>query len=172
MITSRVRLGLVCCLLPALLLGFYAELARADTVNGPSDFKLGSSLADAQRISLDKGWKVRALSPDLPGQWFVDGADVGLFVCDDKIGAVTKTRDGGVDEFASIVSGLFMDHGKPDTTIVTFMSGQTKISSIDARFASSGGESISMQLQSIDGHLRITMNRASEKVCPSDTKAR
>jgi hypothetical protein len=83
-------------------LGFDAELANADTADSPSVFKLGSSLDEARRISSERGWKVRVLSPDLPGQWYVDGAEVGLFVCDNnQIAAVTKTRDGGVDEFAS-----------------------------------------------------------------------
>jgi hypothetical protein len=158
-----------CCLVSAL--GSNAERAKADTADSPSVFELGSSLDEARRISSQRGWNVRVLSPELPGQWYVDGAEVGLFVCDNnQIAAVTKTRDGGVDEFASIVFYSFtVKYGRPETTVVAFPLGLNTVSSIDSRFAPAGRESVSVQLQSIGGHSRVTVNRASETSCPVET---
>ncbi|XAZ25417.1 hypothetical protein LVY75_19955 [Sinorhizobium sp. B11] len=173
LIAAPARLLFACCI--ALTLGFNAELANADTADSPSVFKLGSSLDEARRISSERGWKVRVLSPDLPGQWYVDGAEVNLFVCDNnnKIASVSKTRDGGVDEFASIVSYSFTSkYGQPKTTVVAFPLGQTTVSSIDSTFAPSEGESVRVQLQSIGGHSRITVHRASETPCPAENGPR
>ncbi|WP_157386325.1 hypothetical protein [Rhizobium leguminosarum] len=169
MIAAPARLLFACCM--ASTLGFDAELAKADTVDSPSVFKLGSSLDEARRISSERGWNVRVLSPELPGQWYVDGAEVGLVVCDNnQIVGVTKTRDGGVDEFAAIVFYSFTaKYGQPKTTVVTYPLGPNTVSSIDSEFASSGGESISVQLQSIGGHSRVTVHRASETLCPAET---
>lgn len=169
LIAARARLLFACCIASAL--EFNAELANADTADSPSVFKLGSSLDEARRISSERGWKVRVLSPDLPGQWYVDGAEVSLFVCDNnnKIASVAKTRDGGVDEFASTVFYSFTSrYGRPETTVVAFPLGQTTVSSIDSKFAPSRGESVSVQLQSVGGHSRITVNRASETPCPAE----
>ena len=169
MIAAPARLLFACCIASAL--GFNASLANADAVDSPSVFKLGSSLDEVRRISSERGWKVRVLSPAFPGQWYVDGAEVGLVVCNNnQIAAVTKTRDGGVDEFASIVFYSFTSkYGRPETTVVAFQSGPTTVSSIDSKFPPSGGESVSVQLQSIGGHSRVTVHRASETLCPAET---
>lgn len=114
------------------------------------------------------------LSPNLPGQWYVDGAEVSLFVCDNnQIASVMKTRDGGVDDFASIVFYSFTaKYGRPETTVVTYPLGPTTVSSIDSIFAPTGGESVSVHLQSIGGHSKVTVLRASETLCPGETEPR
>ncbi|MHC2215529.1 hypothetical protein ACVIGV_000917 [Rhizobium leguminosarum] len=172
MTAALARLLFACCLVPAV--GLNAQFANADSADSPSVFKLGSSLEEARRISSERGWKVRVLSPNLPGQWYVDGAEVSLFVCDNnQITSVTKTRDGGIDEFASIVFYSFTaKYGRPETTVTTFPLGPTTVSSIDSRFAPSGGESVSVQLQSIGGHSKVTVLRASETLCPGETEPR
>ncbi|MEB3046575.1 hypothetical protein [Rhizobium mulingense] len=170
MSAAHARLFFACCLMAAL--GFNAEFASADTADSPSVFELGSSLEQARRISIEKGWQIRELSPNLPGQWYVDGAEVALFVCDNnRIAGVTKTRDGSIDDFASIVFYSFTSkYGEPKTTVVTYPLGPTTVSSIDSKFALPGGESLSVQLQSIGGHSKVTVHRASEALCPAETE--
>ncbi|WP_244735360.1 hypothetical protein [Rhizobium laguerreae] len=70
----------------------------AQTFDDLHDFKLGSSFADAQRNASEKGWKLKEhssfhpdLSSFLPGQWVVEGSNLGLFVCDDKIASSNST---------------------------------------------------------------------------------
>ncbi|MGO8021894.1 hypothetical protein [Rhizobium leguminosarum] len=152
--------------------------ACAQTPDDLHDFKLGSSFAHAQRNANEKGWKLKELSsfhPDLssflPGQWVVEGSNLGLFVCDDKIASIQQHRDGGVDDFALIVLGFRTKYGEPATTIVTFPFGATWISNIDARFVSPSGESVNVQLSSTAGKLGIHLNFFNANMsCSTETK--
>ena len=100
-------------------------------------------------------------SPNLPGQWKVEGntgTQIGLFVCGDTITSVNQYKLGDLDEFASIVRRLSISHGKPDTQVVTFMSGATRVSNVDSRFAEFAGLKATVQLSSIAGRLGISAN--------------
>ncbi|PDT07577.1 MULTISPECIES: hypothetical protein [unclassified Rhizobium] len=144
---------------------------RAKTLDGLEDFKLGSSFADAQRNASEKGWRLRELSPNLPGQWVVEGSNLGLFICDDKIASIQQHRDGELHDFALLVQDFRIKYGEPETTIVTFPVGGTWISNIDARFASPSGEGVAVQLSSTAGKLRIHLNFFNANInCTTETK--
>ncbi|MBB3918457.1 hypothetical protein [Rhizobium fabae] len=143
----------------------------AQTLDGLHDFKLGSSFADAQRNASEKGWRLKELSPFLPGNWLVEGSNLGLFVCDDKVASIQQHRDGGLHDFALIVQDFRIEYGEPATTIVTFPIGPTWISNIDVRFTSPSGESVNVQLSSTDEKLGIHLNFFNANMqCTTETK--
>ncbi|PDT28159.1 hypothetical protein CO660_19075 [Rhizobium sp. L9] len=163
---------------PPLICGFaFALMALtsgatcAQTPDGLHDFKLGSSFADAQRNASEKGWRLKELSPNLPGNWVVEGSNLGLFICNDKVGSIQQHRNGGLHDFALIVQHFQIEYGKPETTIVTFPVGPTWISNIDASFASPSGESVTVQLSSTDEKLGIHLNFFNANTnCTTETK--
>ncbi|PDS78073.1 hypothetical protein [Rhizobium sp. L43] len=145
--------------------------ACAQTLDDLHDFKLGSSFADAQQNASEKGWKLKELSSFLPGNWLVEGSNLSLFVCDDKVASIQQHRDGGLHDFALIVQDFRIEYGEPATTIVTFPVGPTWISNIDVRFTSSSGESVNVQLSSVDEKLGIHLNFFNANMqCKTETK--
>lgn len=119
------------------LLASYTE-AKSEPIELPGGFELGSSLDEAQQHASSRDWEFVQLSPELPGQWKVEGStgtQIGLFVCGDTVTSVNQHKPGDLDEFASIVWRLSFSHGEPDTQVATFMTGSTRISNVDARFA-------------------------------------
>jgi len=171
------RLPLICGFAFALT-ALSSGATCAQTPDDLHDFKLGSSFADAQRNASEKGWKLKELSsfhPDLssflPGQWVVEGSNLGLFVCDDKVASIQQHRDGGLHDFALIVQDFRIEYGEPATTIVTFPIGPTWISNIDVRFTSPSGESVNVQLSSTDEKLGIHLNFFNANMqCTTETK--
>ncbi|MGZ2483972.1 hypothetical protein ACVITL_002495 [Rhizobium pisi] len=114
---------------------------------------------------------MKELSPFLPGNWLVEGSNLGLFVCDDKVASIQQHRDGGLQDFALIVQDFRIEYGEPATTIVTFPVGPTWISNIDVRFTSPSGESVNVQLSSTDEKLGIHLNFFNANMqCTTETK--
>lgn len=128
-------------------------------------FHLGSSLSEAQQYAVSRGWSLRRLSADLPGEWTVQETGLGLFVCDGKVAAVRKSVAGGVDEFAASVAKLRKELGEPKTEIAAFPAGTKKISNITASFDQRLPYSVSVQLSSTDGHLAIGINYSRADIC-------
>ncbi|RBW41077.1 hypothetical protein DS901_18440 [Loktanella sp. D2R18] len=128
-------------------------------------FELGSILPDARAYASANGWALRRLSEDLPNEWVVEGADGGLFVCDNTVLAVRRNFEGNVDDFASMVLETTIARGAPETNIVTFLAGNVRISNIDARYESEDGSGVQIQLHSTDGKVGISTNVWSAEGC-------
>lgn len=139
---------------------------RFDDLGG---FEIGTSFADAQRHAEAKGWQLSQFSPDMPGEWRVDGTNLGLYACNDRIVAIRKNLEGSIDEFAEIVMMLRSRHGEPSMQALSFPIGTHTISNIDARFAPNDrGTSVAVQLSSLDGKPSINMNYYSELGCSDE----
>ncbi len=142
--------------------------AKSEPIKLPGDFELGSSLDEAQQHASSRGWQLVRLPPELPDQWTVEGntgAKIGLFLCDDTVASIHQYKPGDLDEFANIVFGLRILRGKPNTQIMTFMAGATRISNIDVRFAELDGLNVNVQLSSTAGRLGISTNYLREGQC-------
>lgn len=150
------------------LLAFPNVMFAADELQ--LGFKLGSQLTDARSHASANGWSLRLLSEDLPNEWIVEGADGGLFVCDNRVLAVRRHLKGNIDNFASMVRDATISQGSPDTTVVTFMSGNVRISNIDARYEAEDGSGYSIQLHSTDGNVGISTNFWSAERCENKSK--
>jgi hypothetical protein len=134
----------------------------AETVALPGGFRLGSSLDDAKQHAISQGWQLAPVSAELPGSWLVKGQKIGIYVCNDTVASVSQSSPGNLDDFARLVSDLQMERGKPQLQIGTFMAGSTRISTVDARFAESGGLNITVQFGSYAGVLTISTNYFSD----------
>lgn len=142
----------------------YAEFP-ASTFAPVHGFRLGSSLAEAKQHASDKGWMLRELHSELPGNWVVEGQEIGLFVCEDRITAITETRDGDVDAFALLVADHRRQHGDPVTKISSFTIGPKRISNIDASFTAASGDEVVVQLAGNAGHLKISVTFRLSQAC-------
>ncbi|MBN2740208.1 MAG: hypothetical protein JXR35_04825 [Rhodobacteraceae bacterium] len=145
--------------------------ARSEPAGLPGGFKLGSSLEEAKRHASSRGWELVRPSPELPGQWEVEGntgAEVGLFVCDDTVTSVHQYKPGDLDEFARIVTDLRITRRQmePNIQVVTFAAGATQISNVDVKFAELGGHKVNVQLSSTGGRLGISTNYFIGGGCP------
>ena len=145
------------------LLVLPVELFAADELH--LGFELGSSLADARYHASANGWSLRRLSEDLPNEWAVDGANGGLFVCDNRVLAVRRNFEGTLDDFALMVEHATRTRGLPKTTIVTFMAGNVRVSNIDSRYDAEDGSGALIQLNSTDGNVGISTNVWSAEAC-------
>ncbi|MBB4120931.1 hypothetical protein [Martelella radicis] len=146
--------------------------ARSEPVELPGGFEIGRSLDEAKHHASMQGWRLVRLSPELPGQWIVEGnahGKIGLFVCGHVISGVHKYASGDLDEFARIVMELQRTHRKtePDMQVATFFAGATRISNVDVRFADLDGLSVNVQLSSTDGRLGISTNYFRKGECPN-----
>jgi hypothetical protein len=150
--------------------GLTTGSTHAQTLDGLHDFQLRSSFVDAQRNASANGWKLKQSSPSFPHEWIVEGTDLRLFICENKVAAIGKHPDGGFDEFASIVWDLQMKYGEPTTKVATFMTGATRMSLIDTQFTLTSGELITVQLSSWGSKLSIHMNLSSKIECPTAQK--
>ncbi|NEJ72539.1 hypothetical protein GR197_18675 [Rhizobium phaseoli] len=164
------RLPLICGFAFALT-ALSSDATCAQMLDGLHDFKLGSSFADAWRNASEKGWRLKELSPNLPGNWVVEGSNLSLFICNDKVGSIQQHRDGGLHDFALIVQDFRIKYGEPATTILTFPVGPTWISNIDARFASPSGETVNVKLSEAAGKFGIDFNFYNENTnCTAESK--
>lgn len=150
------------CGLP--LLASVGQAEPADRLRG---FSLESSFDDALENAEARGWSVVPLSEDLPGQWQVEGADMNLYVCRNRVLGITERLPGGFEEFVDLVWQTQIAFGQPDVKVVSFRSGAAHISSMDARFPDGDG-GVTVQLQSIDGKLGLTVNHYSSMDCTED----
>lgn len=128
-------------------------------------FKLWSQLTDARSHAAANGWSLRLLSEDLPNEWIVEGAGGSLFVCGDRVLAVRRHLEGTLDDFASMVHEATISQGSPETTVVTFMAGNVRISNIDARYEAEDGSGYLIQLRSTDGSVGVSTNFWSGERC-------
>ncbi|MDA4848287.1 hypothetical protein [Hoeflea poritis] len=121
-------------------------------------FELGSTVEQAERHARSQDWKIEPLSPHLPREWKVVGAEAGLFVCEGRVLAVRRQLEGGLDEFAAMVQRMPAYLGKPTTQVATFMAGVTRISTVDTRFEEMDDIGASIQLSSTDGKIGLNTN--------------
>ena len=128
-------------------------------------FELGIQLDDARNYASANGWSLRPSSEHLPNEWVVEGTDGSLFVCDNRVVAVRRNFEGTLDEFASMVGHTTRTLGSPETTIVTFMAGNVRVSNIDTRYDAEDGSGVLIQLNSIDGIIGISTNVWSAEDC-------
>ncbi|WP_312361263.1 hypothetical protein [Agrobacterium sp.] len=145
---------------------FGASLVLAEQFDDLLGFELGGTLREARKHAVSKGWQLKQLSAELPDEWMVDGTNLSLFICDDKIGAIRKQSAGGLDEFVSIVSELQAKYGTPQTKIGSFMAGRARVSDIRANFSGPEALNVSVGFSSTDGHLGIHVNFLYNDSCP------
>jgi hypothetical protein len=141
--------------------------AQSQTINPPEGFAFCTTLKQAQQYATSQNWR---MSQILPGEWLIDGTNIGLFIRDNKVMAVRRQIDGGLDEFASIVFRLQRKWGKPDIQIAALNSGGGQISNIDTKFNTSEGQGIKVQFSSVNGKIGIFTNHWSKVNC-DETKA-
>ncbi|MEM8536694.1 MAG: hypothetical protein AAGF56_02415 [Pseudomonadota bacterium] len=139
------------------------EMCAADELQ--LGFELGIQLDDARNYASANGWSLRPMSADLPNEWVVDGTDGSLFICENRVLAVRRNFEGTLDIFASMVVNATGTRGLPETTIVTFMVGNVRISNIDARYDAEDGSGLLIQLNSTDGNIGILTNVWSAEDC-------
>ncbi|MCQ1764583.1 hypothetical protein NOJ28_03485 [Neorhizobium galegae] len=153
---------------------FGASLAigstHAQTLDGLHDFQLGSSFVEAQRNATANGWELKQSSLSFPYEWVVEGTDLRLFICENRVAAIGKHPSGEFEEFVSIVWNLQLRYGAPTTKVATFMAGATRISLIDANFALASDEHILVQLGHWGDKLSIHMNYSSDIECQAAVK--
>ena len=143
----------------------FTESAQSQTTDPPEGFAFCTNLEQAQEYAASKNWRMFQLSPALPGEWLIEGTNIGLFLRNNKVMAIRRKIDGGLDEFASIILELQIKWGKPDIQIVSFYSGIVQISNIDTEFNTSDGQGIKVQLSSIAGKVGISTNHWSKVKC-------
>lgn len=140
-----------------------ASPAVAQTDLDLRGFRPGSSLAEAQEHATADGLKLSQMSA-LPTSWIVEGTNLTLAVCDGNIDAVYVKVEGGVDEFADLVSSWTTEFGPPAVQIISVDAGATRISNIDARFTIDG-ETRLVQLSSAGGKVAINASVGSNIEC-------
>jgi hypothetical protein len=143
---------------------------HAQTLDGLHDFQLGSSFVEAQRNATANGWELKQSSLSFPHEWIVEGTDLRLFICENRVAAIGKHPSGEFEEFASIVGNLQVKYGAPTTKVATFMAGATRTSLVDSKFDLASGEHIVVQLSSWGGKLSIHMNYSSDVDCQAAVK--
>ena len=147
-----------------------SEPTRAQAFDDLRGFELGRTFADAERHARERGWTLKPLSPELPGNWVVAGTNLGLFYCDNKISSISTEQLGGLEEFAMIageLGPLQAKYGKPETQIIAFMAGTTRISNVAARFTVASGVGTHVTFtHSGDGPSKIVATFYLDAACP------
>ncbi|WP_299657727.1 hypothetical protein [uncultured Tateyamaria sp.] len=128
-------------------------------------FEIGGTLEQARIHAYSNGWTLRPLPEELQRIWVIDGVDADLYICKNRVLAVRRQFDGGIDEFTKLVQQVQRDKGLPDTNVITFRSGVRRISNVDARFEVDDGTEILVQLSSIDGEVGVSTNVWLAEAC-------
>ncbi len=157
------------CLVLLLATVLCSHPARAQAFDDLRGFELGRTFAEAERHARERGWTLKQLSPALPGSWVVEGTNLGLLSCNNRIALIATHQEGGLDEFAMIageLGTLQRKYGKPETRIVTLMVGTTRVSYVEASFAAPSGVNIRIRLDNAGGPSKILANFILGSACP------
>lgn len=128
-------------------------------------FELGGTIKQAHNHALSKNWRLRPRSEHLPNEWIVEGANGELLTCDDKVLAVRRQFEGGIDKFTKLVEAVQLERGSPKTTIVARHTPLGRISTIDARFKSDDTSELLIQLRGTDDTVQVRTDFFSGAEC-------
>jgi hypothetical protein len=148
-----------------LLLVFLPITSNSKTEDIYRGFSLGTSFKEAEKHANANGWNLEQFSQLVPGQWHVEGTNVGLFTCEGIVASISAEHDSvSFEEFVGLVTKMKRENGKPDIQIIDFNIAEKIVSSIDVEFSTKDGV-IKIQLQSIGGNKTLTQLHSKNSLC-------
>lgn len=148
------------------LLLYPLELFAAD--DRTLGFILGSTKEQAIIHAQSNGWELQPRLGD-PNQslWMVVGTNGVIEFCKSNVLSVTRTYEGGVDEFVVLEAKIRREilNGLPQTQIMQLRSNGKEISLIDAEFSAKDGSQTIVRLSSADRHVEVLSITWSRHAC-------